>query len=373
MAVNVRGLSLRNSREVVRTALPGAEVQLFVSSIFWKPQSFDKEYSTMIALNISLFLTGIMLITFAGVSQVSADTTANKAVVERWLDLWNTRDLAIADEVLATDFVSHIPPNPDVTDLESYKKEVVKTGTGVPDFHAEIHDIVAEGDKVAGRFTTAGTMQPAGVPYTNTWIVIFRFADGKIVEEWWELDMLGVMQQLGAIPPASEGLPAMQRAAPEDFVWSAPSDVTGDPGDPEPSKALVMREFDAWNQGDADAAISVFDEIHSADFVNHDPARPQVTDAASYIKWAVEESFPFFPDFHWPVEDIIAEGDKVVVRWSCGGTFTVIGKKITQTGITIYRIADGRIVEEWCACDMLDVIQQIGAATLEANKAGRIY
>ncbi len=99
----------------------------------------------------------------------------------------------MAEDVFAIDFVSHIPRLRDVTDLESYKGEVTKTGSDVPDFHATFEDMVAEGNKVAGRFTVTGTMQPAGVQYTNTSITIFRFAGGKMVETWWTKDTLGLM------------------------------------------------------------------------------------------------------------------------------------------------------------------------------------
>ena len=290
---------------------------------------------------------------------VFADTEANKAVIERWLEFWTTADLAIADEIFATDFVSHIPHYPDAADLEGYKEEVAKTPTTVTGFSATIEDMIAEGDKVAGRFTATGTMQPFGVQYTNTWIIMFRFAGDKIVEEWWEFDLLGVQQQLGVIPPMPEGPPAMQRAAPEDFMWSAPSDVTGDPGDSESNKAVVQREFEAWNQGDVDSLLTVLDEIYTANFVYHDPSRPHVTDLASYKKWAAEECFAPFPDLDMPVDDIIAEGDKVAVRWTFSGTHIGLGREVTQTGITIARIADGKVVEAWCACEMLGAIQQL--------------
>jgi predicted ester cyclase len=284
----------------------------------------------------------------------------NKVIIEHWLELWNMGDLAIADEILATDFVSHIAQYPDVNDLENYKREVIKTSTDIPDFHAVLEDMVAEDNKVTGRFTATGTMHPAGVKYTNTWITIFRLDGGKIVEQWWHFDVLGVMQQLGIMPSISGGPPALKRAAYEDFIWSEPSDVTGNPGDPEANKDLVLREFEAWNQGDTDELITVLDEIYSAEFIYHDPSRPHVTDLTSYKQWAVEECLVPFPDLYMPVEDIIAEGDKVVVRWTFTGTSEAFGKQITQTGITIYRIADQRIVEAWCACDMLGTIQQIG-------------
>jgi steroid delta-isomerase-like uncharacterized protein len=311
-----------------------------------------------------IFILSVLAVALAaGYQTAAAQTEANKAVIDRWTALWKTADLAIADEIFTADFVAHIPHYPDADDLEGYKEEVARGPSYVSDWDATIEDLIAEGDKVVGRFTAGGIWQPLGVPYTNTMIIIFRFVDGRIAEEWWEFDMLGVQQQAGAIPPSPEGPPAMQRANPEDFTWSAPSDVAGDPGDPQSNKALVRREFDAWNQGDLDALMTALDEVYAPSFVYHDPARPHVTDLASYKQWAADECFAPFPDLKMPVDDIIAEGDKVAVRWTFAGTHIALGREITQTGITLARIADGQVVEAWCACDMLGAVMQLTAVT----------
>jgi ketosteroid isomerase-like protein len=107
----------------------------------------------------------------------------------------------------------------------------------------------------------------------------------------------------------------------------------------------------------------VLDEIYAPDFVYHDPARPHVTDLASYRQFAAEECFGAFPGFRMPVEDIIAEADRVAARWTFAGTHIALGRPVVQKGITIARIADGKIVEAWCACDMLGTIIQLTAVT----------
>ena len=80
--------------------------------------------------------------------------------------------------------------------------------TAFPDLRIVIEDQVAEGDKVASRYTGSGTHQGElrGFPPTNnrvevTGTITSRFADGKIVEEWNNIDGLGMMQQLGIVPP----------------------------------------------------------------------------------------------------------------------------------------------------------------------------
>ncbi|MHC4700578.1 MAG: ester cyclase [Planctomycetota bacterium] len=172
----------------------------------------------------------------------TADTEANKQIVFRLGQVWNQGNLAVADEIFATDFVNHHPSRPDVIDLDSYKAWVVENRTALPDLRVVIYYdmMVAEGDKVAGHWTATGTHQgefmgipPTGKHMTQTGMNIFRLAGGKIVEAWWSPDTLAMAEQLGMMPPTRE-----------DYTWGASSQVTGDPGDPETNKAMVQRIVD---------------------------------------------------------------------------------------------------------------------------------
>ena len=83
-----------------------------------------------------------------------------------------------------------------------------------------------------------------------------------------------------------------------------------------------------------------------------------------------QTSLPFllaFPDWHGTVDDIIVEGDEVVNRWTGHGThqtdamgIPATGKAVTLTGITIFRIAGDKVVEEWTQADQLSLMQQLG-------------
>jgi steroid delta-isomerase-like uncharacterized protein len=84
-----------------------------------------------------------------------------------------------------------------------------------------------------------------------------------------------------------------------------------------------------------------------------------------------------FPDLERRIDDLIAEGDKVVARWTAQGTQTgefqglpPSGKVATSSGITIFRILDGRVVEEWSESDMLGLLQQLGAIPSGAATTG---
>ena len=116
----------------------------------------------------------------------------NEAIVRRVVEeFWNKRDMEVADELFATNYVNHDPVMGELEGLEGFKQWATQGLTGFPDLQITIEDMVAEGDKVAVRLTATGThtgefmgVPPTGVHVTNTRIHIFRFAGGKIVESW---------------------------------------------------------------------------------------------------------------------------------------------------------------------------------------------
>jgi len=95
---------------------------------------------------------------------------------------------------------------------------------------------------------------------------------------------------------------------------------------------------------------------------------PQVVQGSKAFRKVMENFRSAFPDSELKVEEEIAEGDKVVIRWSFSGThqgillhFPPTGKRVKWTGITIYRIADGKIMEEKGEEDFLGFLRQIGS------------
>jgi steroid delta-isomerase-like uncharacterized protein len=137
----------------------------------------------------------------------------NKAVVRRWVELWNTQNVSAVNEMVTSDYVRHDPNAPEVRGPEAEKQLVTMYLTAFPDLHLTIEDLIAEGDRVVGRYTVRGTHQGEllGIPPSNTRVTImaveiYRLAEGKIAEQWVIIDALGMMQQLGAIP--TPGSPA---------------------------------------------------------------------------------------------------------------------------------------------------------------------
>jgi steroid delta-isomerase-like uncharacterized protein len=139
-------------------------------------------------------------------------TEENKAVVRRiYEEMSKGKEAAIAatEDLCAPAYVWHGPFGD--MDMAAMKQFVPAWYTAFPDSHAAVEDLIAEGDKVVQRYTVRATHQGEfmGVPATGkvvtlTGIIISRFAGGKIVEDWDNPDMLGFMQQLGAIPQMAQ-------------------------------------------------------------------------------------------------------------------------------------------------------------------------
>jgi steroid delta-isomerase-like uncharacterized protein len=133
----------------------------------------------------------------------------NKALVRRYVEeVDNQRKLDLLDKIFAPDFFQYGADPDQVSGVEELKQFFVMLRSGFPDFQGTIVDLfAAEGDKVVLRFTFRGTHQgefmgvtPTGEHVTMAGIDICRVADGKIAELWGQEDMLGMMQQIGAIP-----------------------------------------------------------------------------------------------------------------------------------------------------------------------------
>ena len=137
----------------------------------------------------------------------------NKAVVRREMEEFfnHTGNLDVADEIIASNYVSYEPTSGEVRGIEGAKQFAATYREPFPDLQNTIEDMVAEGDKVVVRFRARGTHQgeteafgpPTGKWMEMTGITIKRLSEGKIVEAWTNFDALGMMQQLGLLPEAA--------------------------------------------------------------------------------------------------------------------------------------------------------------------------
>jgi len=111
----------------------------------------------------------------------------------------------------------------------------------------------------------------------------------------------------------------------------------------------------------------IHDELVTDDYVGHFPPNPTLLGPEG-LKLFNAQAVTAFPDAHASIEDLIAEGDEVVVRWTLRGThegelrggIPATGRRIEVTGITISRVKNAKIVENWGNYDMLGMLQQLG-------------
>jgi steroid delta-isomerase-like uncharacterized protein len=132
----------------------------------------------------------------------------NKSIVRRFFGEGPSKgDLIAADELLASDFSLHVPL-PSAPGIQGMNDVITACRAAFEHLNVTVEDMVAEDDKVAARFTARGIhkgafmgLPPTGKPITMTGIEIFRIENGKIAEIWGEANLLGLMQQLGILPP----------------------------------------------------------------------------------------------------------------------------------------------------------------------------
>ena len=135
----------------------------------------------------------------------------NKSIVRKFYATLSSGDLDAADKVVASDYVNHNAIPGQTAGLKGFKEGVSSLRAAFPDLQFTIEDQIAEGDKVATRYTVRGTHQgefmgvaATGKPVTWSALVIQRIAGGKVQESWLQWDQLGLMQQLGAVPSAGK-------------------------------------------------------------------------------------------------------------------------------------------------------------------------
>jgi len=132
---------------------------------------------------------------------------ANKALVRRAIG-YNHGDAADPTEIFAPEFVAHMPGRAPM-DRAAFEQFLAGFGVGFPSYTYEVKDQIAQGDLVANRVTWRGIHggEFAGIPasgrsFEMDGINIFKVQNGRAVAQWAELDLFGLLQQIGAIPQA---------------------------------------------------------------------------------------------------------------------------------------------------------------------------
>ena len=132
----------------------------------------------------------------------------NKAVVRRFIEAYNNRNLGLIDDFVAPDYVDHT----NKVGREGLKQLFAMGLNAFPDWHETIEDIIAEGDKVWVRLAYTGThkggfmgLAPTGKKITSKAVDIYRIVNGKLAEYWNVTDNVNILKQTGAIEITEKG------------------------------------------------------------------------------------------------------------------------------------------------------------------------
>lgn len=127
------------------------------------------------------------------------------------------------------------------------------------------------------------------------------------------------------------------------------------------NKALVRRYLSEILSA---GRLELLDQLLAPDFVDSTPGAPRDVRGPQLVRTAQERAREIFPEVEYKVEDLIAEGDKVVARYTVRATSRSTGSSpghpIEVTGITVFRIADGKIHETWIVNDQVEMFLQLG-------------
>ncbi len=137
----------------------------------------------------------------------------------------------------------------------------------------------------------------------------------------------------------------------------------------EQNKTIARRYFeDIWNKGN----LAAVDELVAANVVGHVPGT--TLHGLETLKQRVSALYAIYAEPHFTVEDQMAEGDKVLTRWTFRGKHTgetmgaaPTGKQVTVTGMNLFRLVGGKIEEAWLNADDLGELQQLGVMPVPAQ------
>jgi len=227
-----------------------------------------------------------------------------------------------------------------------------------PDLTIDVAGQVASDDRVANHWIARGTHRAAfqgiaatGKTVTFTGNNLMHLTDGRIRALWGQLDAVGLLKQLGAIPGP---VPEYERSPDRP---SAPARA------PVGSVEVVRRFAEKFNAGRLEDIADEFDDDYVLDFPGGPAGRGK-----DGIRMAVRDFRTAFPDLHFATEDLFDEADRVAWRWTMTGThkgslgpFPPSGNHVRLAGISMFELRNGRIARDRVPADMAGLLSQIGA------------
>jgi predicted ester cyclase len=294
-----------------------------------------------------------------------------KEIIRRWNEEgWSGGKYELAHEIISPEMKVHGAGGQAVGMGPDGLIDLIRTWrTAFPDGRMEIDDLIVEDDLVAIRNTWYGTQQaefygvpPSGNSVAVTSVGLDRVTDGKVNEGWGELDMVGMMQQMGALPLVGPGAVAAGRTP----VWGpTKSDGSGAAGSPAQNKELLLKLVEALGNADE---ITARELVDADAFVDHSPGWG--SDSFDSMLASYSALWRAMPDLQFEVDEpnMVSEGNQVAAHSVVRGTHTgeplfgaePSGNELVWTHTDFVRVADGRVVERWSASDTLTLYQQAG-------------
>lgn len=282
----------------------------------------------------------------------ACQTADPEAFARGWLEAWNSRDVDRILTFYADDAVYEDVPS--VTNGWAapwrghgmIREALVDGYEAMPDMGFETVSASGAGDRMVVEWVMTGTQTGdyPGLPATGRSISIrglslLELEGGKITSQRDYYDTHLLLTQLGAVP-------------------STPSSAAA----PERTASLVRGVFEVWNGGD----LSAIDELFTPDFVGHFPERK--VHGPDELRAEVTLHRKAFPDWTEEVQETVVDGDRIVVRFTSGGTNLgkflsrpPTGKRVRISEMVMFRVRDGKIAEQWVYPDILSMQRQLGS------------
>jgi predicted ester cyclase len=274
----------------------------------------------------------------------------------------------IIDEIYASDGTHNAAFFPVAPDLQTIKDLLAGLRTAFPDITVTIDEAFTDGEFVVIRWTDSGTFSepiqgfaPTGAYVSWSGMNIFQFRCGQIIESWAESDTL---TQLGLNLDPDAPIPATPA------IVASPSASCVETTEQD-NIDLAVAWFDILNSKD----VTLYNDLVSPDTIHHFGLRRDAV-GLNALQEAIGTFFTAFPDLTHVDEQIIASDDLVAIRYTNSGTFDgpflgaePTGATVTWTGINIFRIACGKVVESWSENAGLHLWRQLGIVPPAATPA----
>jgi predicted ester cyclase len=287
---------------------------------------------------------------------------ANKAVIRSYIDeCVNKHDVDKLGDYMIENGIDHSAPPGLPQGLAGARMFLGMMWAAFPDVLYTIEDLVGEDDLVTIRATYTGSWQgafmgkqPTGRSFRVEGIETLRLKDGKYVEHWGGIDLVGLMSQIGFY----EDVQAAQQS--------------------EAIRELGRKYIEAINEDDFELLAQILDE-NFVDQAAVGTNMPQGLEGAKAAHLMLREGFP---DVRFEIDELLVEGNKLVMRATGYGTNTgsffgmpPTGKEVSWVGLRILRVENGKFVEGVAEFDQVGILQQMGIVPslapppdLEANK-----